>query len=77
MSDRCILYRARKEPMIDTDLDALVSQLQGAVYRAGCVRDWWTCRTHPTDTQVDQWLEDLNHLVYNVHDMLDDVRLGP
>tara|TARA_B100001013_G_scaffold342032_1_gene267396 strand:- start:222 stop:422 length:201 start_codon:yes stop_codon:yes gene_type:complete len=58
------------------DLDVLVARLDAATYRAKRVRDWATCVDHPTDEQVDKWLDELNRLVSDTHDMLDGVYLG-
>jgi hypothetical protein len=76
---RCVLRRQGSEPMGMSwphDLDALVTRLDAAAYRAKRVRDWATCVDHPTDEQVDNWLDDLNRLVRETHDMLDGVYLG-
>ena len=75
-SVRCVLYRQRQDALTAEDLDALVERLQGAAYRARCVRDWSECLTAPSDERVDIWLEDLNRLVREAHEMLDDVHLG-
>ena len=73
---RSTLYRRSKDNMIDTDLDILLSRLQAATYRARKIRDWSECISHPTDEQVDTWLEDLNRLVSETNEMLDGVELG-